>query len=193
MEQSPKYWKAMNKKNILTSTNAQKILWFFLTRPLDDFLENEIQLATKLSRSGVNYGLRDLSETDYISRNKRGKSYFYQLNRSNLVVKQLKIIETLIQIGAIVDKIKPLSTKIILFGSSSRGEDTSDSDVDLLIVSRSKSNLLEKIKQAKTLRKIETIIYTNIELLEKKKTDPIFYEQVNKGIVLWEGKTNDIQ
>ncbi|MFH1847312.1 MAG: nucleotidyltransferase domain-containing protein [Candidatus Omnitrophota bacterium] len=181
----------MNKKDVLISTNLQKILHFLLSRPLENFLETEIQRITGLSKSGVNYALRNLVKTDYIFRHKRGKAYFYQLRRANVIVKQLKIIETLTCLNGMLGKLEPVCSKIILFGSSSRGEDTPDSDVDLLIVSRSKGLVIEQIKKSKTKREIQPIICTNVELLEKKKTDPVFYEQVIQGITLWKGTENE--
>ena len=103
-----------------------------------------------------------------------------------------RVIETITQINDLLKKIKPLASKIILFGSSSRGENTPDSDIDLLIISRNNDLSLKQIKKHRSKRKIQSIIYTNLSFMEKKKTDPIFYEQVNKGIVLWEGSSNDL-
>ena len=64
------------KKNILIATNAQKILYFLINHSIRDFLEIEIQKATKISKSGVNYALRDLISTDFLLRTKRGKTFF---------------------------------------------------------------------------------------------------------------------
>ncbi len=180
------------KKNVLIATNAQKILYFLIDHPIRDFLESEIQKSTKVSKSGVNYALRELITTDFLFRTKRGKAFFYTLNHKNLIIKQLKVIETITQINDLLKKIKPLASKIILFGSSSRGENTPDSDIDLLIISRNKDLMLKQIKKYRSKRKIQSIIYTNLSFMEKKKTDSIFYEQVNKGIVLWEGSSNDL-
>ena len=180
------------KKNILIATNAQKILCFLINHSIRDFLEIEIQKATKISKSGINYALRDLISTDFLFRTKRGKTFFYTLNHKNPIIKQLKVIETIRQINGLLKKIKPLSSRIILFGSSGRGEDTADSDRDLLIISRNKGLVLEQIKKFKSRRKIQSIIYTNLNFIEKEKTDPVFYQQVNKGIVLWEGRSNDL-
>lgn len=175
------------KKNLLIATNAQKVLHFLIDRPFKEFLESEIQKATKISKSGVNYALRDLVAANFISRTKRGKTFLYILNHKNLVVKQLKIIETITQLKEPLKELKPLTSKIILFGSSSRGENTLDSDIDLLILSRNKDLVIEQIKKFKSKRKIQSIIYSNLNFIEKKKTDPVFYEQVIQGIVLWEG------
>jgi len=182
----------MKKKDILIVTTVQKILHFLIDHPIRDFLESEIQKATKISKSGVNYALRALVITDFLFRSKRGKAFFYTLNHKNLIVKQLKIIETINHLNGLLKKLKPLASKIILFGSSSRGENTPDSDIDLLIISHSKGFVQEQIKTLKSNREIQTVIFSNIEFLEKKKNDPIFYDQVNKGIVLCEGSAHDL-
>ena len=83
------------QKNILVATNAQKVLHFLIDHPIRDFLESEIQKATKISKSGINYALRELVTTDFLFRTKRGKAFFYTLNHKNIVVKQLKVIETI--------------------------------------------------------------------------------------------------
>ncbi len=180
------------KKNILIATNAQKILHFLINSPIRDFLETEIQQATKISKSGVNYALRDLMSTDFLFRTKRGKTFFYTLNYENPIVKHLKVIEIIRQLSGLLNKLKPLSSRIILFGSSSRGEDQADSDIDLLIISRNKDAVVEQIKKFGGNRKIQSIICTNLSFIEKEKTDPVFYQQVNKGIVLWDGGSGDI-
>ncbi len=180
------------KRNLLVATNAQKVLHFLIDHPVKDFLESEIQKTTKISKSGVNYALRDLVATDFLFRSKRGKAFFYTLNHKNLVVKQLKVIETIIQLGSLLKKLKPLASKIILFGSSSRGENMPDSDIDLLIITHSKNSVQDQIKKLRNKRKIQPVICSNIKFLEKKKTDTVFYEQVNKGIVIWEGSEHDL-
>ena len=103
------------RKNILVTTNAQKVLHFLIDHPIRDFFESEIQKATKISKSGVNYALRELVITDFLFRTKRGKAFFYTLNHKNIVVKQLKVIETIDQISGILKKLKSLSSKIVLW------------------------------------------------------------------------------
>jgi len=178
------------KKNLLIATNAQKVLHFLINHPIKELLESEIQKATRFSKSGVNYALRDLVAANFLSRTKRGKTFFYTLNHKSLIVKQLKIIETITQLSPLLKRLEPLTFKIILFGSSSRGENTLDSDIDLLILSRNKDLVMEQIKKTNRKRKIQSIIYSNLNFIEKKKTDPVFYEQVIQGIVLWEGGGN---
>ena len=98
------------EKHILVATNAQKVLHFLINHPLRDFLESEIQKTTKLSKSVINYALRELVTTDFISRTKRGKSFFYTLNHKNLIVKQLKLIETLSMVRDLLFVYQPVQT-----------------------------------------------------------------------------------
>lgn len=176
------------KKNLLFSTNSQKVLDFILKYPHRDFIEGEIQRAVRISRSGINYALRELEAVGFIYRNKRGKSFFYTLNHRNPVVRQLKVLQSIIEIEPLYKKLKAASSKVILFGSSCRGENTPDSDIDLFVVSHSKEQAEEGIKKFHSKRKIQPVIRTNLKFSEMKRTEPEFYEQVTKGIVLWEAQ-----
>lgn len=174
------------KKNTLFSTNSQQVLDFILKYPYRDFIEREVQRSVKISRSGINYALRELQAEGFISRNKRGKSFFYTLNHKDPVVRQLKVLQTIIEIKPLYKKLKAAASRIILFGSSCRGENTPDSDIDLFIVSHNKEEIEEEIKKFHSKRKIQAVIRTNLKFNEMKRTEPEFYEQVTKGIVLWE-------
>ncbi len=176
------------KKNILFSTNSQKTLDFILRHPHRDFIEGEVQKSVRISKSGINYALRELETEGFICRDKRGKSFFYTLNRKNPVVRQLKVLQTIVEIEPLHKKLKAVASKIILFGSSCRGENTPGSDIDLFVVSHSKEQVEEEIKEFHSKRKIHPVIRTNLKFNEMRQTEPEFYEQVMKGIVLWEAQ-----
>lgn len=174
-------------KIILVSTNSQKILDFFLGYPGKDFIEKEVQRATKISKSGVNYALRELSQTRLLFKNKKGKIYFYTLDYKNSVIKQLKVLKVIIQLNPLLRKLEKLSSKVILFGSSARGEDVIDSDVDLFVISNYKREEIEKqIESLKFKRKIQLVVHTELSHTELKRKDSVFYEQIQQGITLWE-------
>jgi len=173
-------------RNILVATNSQKVLNFFLDHPGKEFVEKEIQRVVKISKSGTNYALRELVQADFLFRNKKGKQNFYSLNYKNPVIKQVKVTKVIIQIQPLLESFKKLSSKVILFGSSSRGEDIVDSDVDLFIVTHSKVEIEEKIKKFRFKRKVQPIFRTQLKYTEMKQTEPVFYGQVSQGIVLWE-------
>ena len=178
----------MNKyQNILFATNTQKILYFFLDHPGKEFVEREVRKAVGISKSGANYALRELVRGNFIFRYKKGKIHLYSLNYKNSVVKQLKVLKIITYIQPIIKKLQKLSSKVILFGSSSRGEDIEDSDIDLFIVSNSKKEEIEaQINKSRLKRKLQIIVRTELGEIELKDKDPTFYEQIQRGIILWQ-------
>ena len=68
------------KNNIFPLTNQQEILFFLIKSPNRAYLEKEIQTATKISKAGVNFALRDLKKQKLVSRQARGNTYFYKID-----------------------------------------------------------------------------------------------------------------
>jgi len=175
-------------RRILIATNRQKVLDFLIKYPGNEFLEKEIQKVTKISKSGVNFALRDLVKTGLVKKQKRGKIAFYSIAFDHPIVKQLKVLKTLVNLEPLIKKIKKLSKKIILYGSCSRGENTSESDIDLFIVTNNSNLISEAMKKNKLTERIRLSVRSPLEYVEMEKTDPTFYKEVELGITLWEFK-----
>jgi predicted nucleotidyltransferase len=173
-------------ERILTATNSQKVLDIFLDYPEKDFTRREVQDFVEVSKSGVNYSLRELSDANLIDRRKRGQFYLYSLDYDSPIIKQLKVLKNIIYIQPVVDRLKSSSSEIVLFGSSSRGEDVGSSDIDLFIVSNSsRKKIEEEVSRVKLNREVQVVVKSELKYLELKKEDYTFYEQVQRGIVLW--------
>ena len=95
-------------RKILIATNRQKVLDFLIRYPGNEFLEKEIQKATKISKSGANFALRDLVKTRLVKKQKRGKISFYSITFDHPIVKQLKVLETLENLEPLREKFKEL-------------------------------------------------------------------------------------
>lgn len=176
-------------KRILVNTNVQKILWFLIQHPGKEYLEKEIQKNTKISKAGVNFALKDLWKTKLTRRQKRGKIAFYTVNYTHPVIKQLKVLKIILEVNSILEKLKPKSEKIILYGSCSRGEDTEQSDLDLFIVTNSSEDeILNMINKWRLKRKFQIVVRSLLKYVEMESNEPTFYREVNQGIVLWEKK-----
>lgn len=174
-------------KNVLVATNSQGVLNFFLDHPGREFIEKEVQKAVGISKSGTNYALRELASAKFLFIYKKGNVHFYSLNYKSPAVKQLKVLKTIIYIQPILEKLERLSSKVILFGSSARGEDVADSDVDLFVISNNKREEIERqINNLRFKRRIQLLVRTELGHTELKVKDPTFYEQVQRGTILWE-------
>ena len=175
-------------KKILFTTNSQKILEFLIQTPGEECLSREIQVSTKISKAGTNFALKDLVSAEFIRREKRGKMYLYAVNFDHPIIKQLKVLKVIIFLDSLLKKIRNKSQKIILYGSSSRGENTKDSDIDLFVVTNSFQEVEKIVKNSSKGKIIQLIIRTPLKYVEMGKTDPTFYVEVERGIVLWEAK-----
>ena len=176
----------MNK--ILIATNSQRILDFLVKNPGKEFLSREIQKTTKISKAGTNFALNDLVEAKFVKRKKRGKFYLYSIDSTSPVAKQLKILKTVISLSSLIKKVKSSAKKIILYGSKSRGEDTEDSDIDLFIVTNTPKETEGVIKKGSIGKKIQLIMRTPLKYVEMETTNPTFYKEIERGIILWESK-----
>lgn len=172
--------------NILLSTAAQKV-WDFLCRnPQQAFFSSEVAHRTLLSKGGVNQILRTMAGQGLLQTEKKGRMIFYRVDPKSPLIKQFKVLRNVTLAEELTKKIKPFSEKIILFGSCARGEDTPESDLDIFVVSREKDKARELVAPAKEKRKVQLVIKTPQEFIVLDKKEPVFYEEIQRGIVLWE-------
>lgn len=174
--------------NCLISTNAQKVLNLLIQNPGKQFVSNEVQNATRLSRAGVNLSLRKLANEKLVLREKKAKIYLYSVDPTNPVIKQLKVLRSIILLQPLINKIKVFSQKIVIFGSCARGDNIAKSDIDLFILTNSPKIIEEKIKKNNLKDKLQPIIRNPTQFIKMEKEELIFYEEVEHGITLWEIK-----
>lgn len=178
----------MKIEQTFIKTINQKILKFLANNPEKVFFDSEIAKDINISVGACNQSLRELLHLDLVLLEKKGRMNFYQLNSENILIKQFKIFLTIQKIYSFLEKIKKLSLKITLFGSSSRGENLSDSDIDIFIITRQKQQIDKIINSINKNQKISAIIKSPTEMVNFEKKDPIFIKEIERGIKLWESK-----
>ena len=171
--------------SIFTETNTLKILGYLLESPRREFIEKEIQKATRISKGGVNSVLRELAQKRLVERKRRGRMYFYAIQINNPFIRQLKVLKNIAGLWPLVKKLKGLSQKIILFGSWSRGENLKDSDIDLCVLTNSAEEIQRIVKKSSLRDKLQLIVRTPTAFAELEKKDPVFFKEIDRGIVLF--------
>jgi len=177
----------MSDKVNITPMGLQ-ILIFLARNPDNQFYIREIAKIMNKSVGGTHKTLKSLKEMDFIKENKSGKNIYYQINQMNPSVNNFKIFMTINELKTLVDKLKEISEKIILFGSCSTGKDTYESDIDLLVLTNEKEKVNKKIINMKSNRKIQAVVVNTVDLMKIKEKDKGFYQEINKGITLWDVK-----
>jgi len=175
-------------KKSLVATNTQKILDFLVKRSGQEFLAGQIQKGLKISKGGVSLSLRELVKEALIRREKKGKLFLYSVDPAQPIVKQLKVLKNIELLSPLVRKVKEWSRRVTLFGSSARGEDGSQSDIDLFILTNNPEEAEGVLRKHKLSRKLQLIIRTPVSFAEMEEKEPVFFEEISRGITLWEAK-----
>ena len=175
----------------LIATVNQKVLSLLVKFSDQEFYEREVARRLGIATGSTNRALNELYSTGAITRRREGKMYFYSIDSSNVVLTEFKKIVNLMLIEPLVEELKKISSRVILYGSCALGADTSESDMDLFVVSNSKEDVSNVISGFIFPRgfeniHIQSIIRTPVELLERGESERAFMEEVERGIVLWE-------
>lgn len=159
------------------------------SRGMEVNLAKHIESGTGYSRKGVHDALKKLSKAGYVTFRQVGRSKVYELNTGHPVVRQFKTMKNIIELTPLAEKLKTRAAKVILYGSCSRGEDTADSDIDLAITAQEQEHEAIKgiVASFKSARKINSAVFSPFKFVELEKKDKIYYAEIDRGIVLWEG------
>lgn len=175
----------------IIATNSQKVISLLAKFSDQEFYERQVARRLGISYGSANQALNELYTTGAILRRREGKMYFYSINSENVAITDFKKIVNLMLIEPLVERLKKLSNRVILYGSCALGTDNSKSDLDLFVVSNNKDDISEVIRDYKFPKgfegiNIQTVIKTPVELLEGGDSEHDFLEEVDRGIVLWE-------
>ena len=179
--------------DILIKTTEQKIVSLFVANPDKAFYGREISKKLKTSLGATSNALRLLKKKNILTSEKKGKTSLYTLKSPNPYIEYFKILNSLLTLEPLIEKLKKVSKQIILYGSHATGTFTSDSDVDLFIVSEKREEALKIIEKytAKHVFNIQPVIKKQIEWMQLDKQNPEFFNELSRGIILWEKPINE--
>ncbi len=158
----------------------------YLTLAQEPAFVSQIARDISLGKSSVSRALKALKSYSFIKFIQRGKSVFCEIDRRSAVLTKIRVAFNLIEIEPKLSALQKIANKIILFGSCSKGTDTYESDIDLLIVTSDKAKAVSMAQSIKASRKIQWVIKTPQEYIILNNKEPIFAEELGAGIVLWE-------
>ncbi|MEW6033348.1 MAG: nucleotidyltransferase domain-containing protein [Chloroflexota bacterium] len=175
----------------ITTTISQKVLSFLAKFSDKEFYERQVARRLGIAYGSANRSLNELYSTGAITRRREGKMYFYSVNASNAAIAEYKKLVNLILVEPLVEKLKGIADRIILYGSCAQGTDTSQSDLDLFIVADNREDVAGVVGEFSLPKgyedlHIQPVIKTPVELLQIGELERAFIEEVERGIVLWE-------
>jgi|SRR3989344_1895731 len=167
-----------------------KMLKFFLKNPYKEVYLRELAKALKISPFASKKYIDMLTKESIIIEERKANLRYLHANINNLFFKYLKITYSinLMLKSSLVEYLKeniPNISSIVLFGSAAKGEDTEDSDIDLVVIGKEIYPNLKKIENILS-KTINLHIFTWNEWNKKAKQDKAFYiEVISYGIALF--------
>lgn len=155
---------------MLQNYNRYGILQVFFDEPLKAFHLREISRITNLGLPSVRNHVLALKKEGFVI---EGKDIYatYMANRNDERYKLYKRADMLLRVNEcglvkfLVDTFLP--NAIVLFGSGSRGEDGSTSDLDILVVAKEQKVGLKKFEQ-QLKRKISIYFEPDLSSMSKE-------------------------
>ena len=139
-----------------------------------------------ISKGEVSKAVKILKNGGLVHSEQNGRNMVCFVNRRLPVFVRLRIAFNLLEIMPKVVVLQKCADKIVLFGSCSEGTDTTDSDIDLLVVTRDKIKADKMARKIKLSRPVQWVIKTPQEYVILNSREKVFAGEIGKGIVLWE-------
>jgi len=142
--------------------------------------QRQIAKALDVSQPAVVKALPKLEKEGFISaeKDKEKKRWVVKLNRTNHKIMQLKRVDNLKQIyeSGLADFLEKefAGATIILFGSYSRGDDTTNSDIDIAVIGRREKIVNLEGFEKKLEREIRINFYNSFKEIHKNLKENLF-------------------
>jgi predicted nucleotidyltransferase len=179
--------------NALMPEKRAQILSVLFMHPEKSWYLHELADSLKANPSSLHRELQVLSDAGILSRETSGNRVYFTASQDCPFYHELRglLTKTTGVIDVLRAALKPLKKKIKLafvFGSVASGTETSESDIDVLIVGDVKlAEIVPTLSsiEEQTGREVNPIIYTESGLQAKLKKDNSFLNQVSSGAILY--------
>jgi predicted nucleotidyltransferase len=163
------------------SKNCVRLLKYFIQKPQLETYQAEIVKETGISPNTTKKWLDLLVKNGLLEETKKGGLVLYSLTKGNPVVKYFKILVNVADAYEVVRTYPMESAEVYLFGSTARGEDNENSDVDLLVIGQIGANVqagLKKSLMKKMGREANLVVYSRAQYSDLYRKDKAFYVSI---------------
>jgi predicted nucleotidyltransferase len=175
--------------NLLFGQTRGRILATLYGKPDEAFFIRQLARMVQVSVGSVQRELLTLAEAGLIARSQTGNQVFYRANRQHPAYTELHalLVKTAGIFHQLSQALAPLAEGIefaFVYGSFSRGEETAESDVDLMVVGKvTLDDLLEHLVPVeRTLqRPVNPTVYSSREVRTKLKAGNHFLKAIQEG------------
>lgn len=162
---------------------------------------SQVALQTRMSPPAATTALRELESMGLVRSSPVGRAWIYWLVRENIYVRQ--IVDTAFEAEesmpcelalALERAFSGFAVSVVLFGSYARGDQTSESDIDVVLIAADKITrpALEEAADVESMRlryewgaTISPLVYERSEAAALRRTSPALFAEIQRdGIVV---------
>jgi predicted nucleotidyltransferase len=188
-------------EKLFTSKARVKILELLLFDPLSEFHIREISRRTKVSAPYVKKELDQLRKINLVTETSRGNLKLYRINRDSPIVEDIKrIFLKTDSLGGLLSKELSELGKIdyaLVYGSFARGDETENSDIDLLVVGKVDEEKLVPLIgsiEKQIGREVNYILWTSSEFNKRAgERHNLLLDIIGKPFIMLIGDANEFR
>lgn len=139
-----------------------------------------------ISKGEVSKAVKELKRCGFVRTEVAGRNVICSVDRASPVFVQFRRTFNLLEVMPRVAALRERSLKIVLFGSCAQGVDTMKSDIDILVITRDKTAAQKETRKIRMSRTAQWVIKTPQEYVALNSKEPIFAQELSRGILLWE-------
>lgn len=174
----------LSAMDIITTKGCIQILQPFLYNPKIEMYQSEVIKKTGVPTTRAIHLLNSLVRAGLLVEKVKAGSKFYSAMDENPVLKQLKILIMVSRLYDLTRGFKNYDIEMFLFGSTAKGEDTENSDIDLLVITgedrRVINDLIDRLKSILD-RDVNPVIYSPLEYASLYNKEKAFYDQIERN------------
>lgn len=190
----------MDIASIFKSKARKALFRLYFTNPESEYYLRQLERLLEIPVSMVRKELLKLEEIGFFKSKKKGNLTYFYLNKAHPLYKELKsiVFKTIGISGALKEELSNLNgiEAAFIYGSYAKGEEHSDSDIDLCIIGRpSEKTLVGKIHKIEglTQREINYTLYSQRDFNKRKNEKGSFvYNLLYEKKIFLLGSQNEL-
>jgi hypothetical protein len=133
-------------KEVIFTTVNQRILLFLVKYSDKEFHEREIARRVGVASGSANRALNELYSFGVVKKRPEWRMLFYAVDSTNPAIIEIKKLINILLLEPLVEELKNISNRIILYGSCAQGTENSKSDMDIFIVTGKRDRVNQAIE-----------------------------------------------
>jgi predicted nucleotidyltransferase len=173
--------------DLLVSRSAkQRVLTYLADAPSQAFFENQIAQGSGVSIASAHYAVHALAAEGLLRRESRGRRGAHGVDLAHPFVRQWKVLLTLARLEPLLLALRPVADRVVLFGSCAAGTDHEDSDIDLYVRTAWPEEARRIVEAILQIKRVQLVAKTLLEEAEAEQHNPVFLENVRRGLVVYD-------